>query len=369
MALISFLCASYNHGRYVDAFLRSVFAQSVPDWELVIVDDCSTDDNLDVIAKHSDARIRIVRHKRNEGMTKSLQDAFLASSSPVVAWVASDDMLECRYAETVLRTLKDHPEADVVYTPLLYMNEDGTSTGRRSHLPIGKTRQELVAEMFVKENLLHSPGMAVRRDAFSELLPLNIGMLQLSDYQIHLRLLCGHAPILLPDPIVRYRVSRGSACARNPPVLFRESAEIDMLMDTVGDFIDTSKSRFDEYFGSCSVPKPILDSDVPFLLGLLAMQSPLEPKRLWGLKMMMRGLSTADAAQGIWERYGIDYSRFMRISAEGAPIEQVAGEQATGDSDVVVQLRRRLRKYKALTAILCLAFFVVGGLCVLCRFL
>lgn len=142
-----------------------------------------------------------------------------------------------------------------------------------------------------------------------------------------------------------------------------------MLMDTVGDFIGTSKSRFDEYFGSCSIPKPILDSDVPFLLGLLAMQSPLEPKRLWGLKMMMRGLSTADAAQGIWERYGIDYSRFMRISAEGAPIEQVAGEQATGDSDVVVQLRRRLRKYKALTAILCLAFLFVGGLCVLCRFL
>lgn len=128
MALISFLCASYNHGRYVDAFLRSVFGQSVPDWELVIVDDCSTDDNLDVIAKHPDARIRIVRHKRNEGMTKSLQDAFLASSSPVVAWVASDDMLECQYAETVLRELKDHPEADVVYTPLLYMNEDGTST-------------------------------------------------------------------------------------------------------------------------------------------------------------------------------------------------------------------------------------------------
>lgn len=355
---ISFLCASYNHGRYVVDFLRSLLAQTNPNWECVLVDDCSSDNNVEAALSVQDPRIKLVRHSRNEGMTKSLQDAFYASSASIVSWVASDDVLECQYAETVLSALSEHPGSDMVYTPLSYMQEDGTMSGRRSHLPIGMSRRELVSKMFLGVNLLHSPGMAVRRDVFAELLPLDIATIQFTDWQMHLRLLCRHEPVLLGTPIVRYRISHNSACARSRAVEFREDAECRDLMNVVADFIKESKSRFEEYFGDVAEIHPVLDEDVPFLMGLLALHSPLASKRRWGYQMMMRGIATVEGAQGIYERYGIDFSRLMQLSAEASPSESEVADKGEVPNR---RMRRRLLNYKFF-AFLFFALFVIMSL-------
>ena len=348
---ISFLCPSYNHGRYVVDFLRSLLAQTNPNWECILVDNCSSDNNIEAALSVPDPRIKLVRHSRNEGMTKSIQDAFYASSTPIVSFVCSDDILESKYVETVLSALGEHPDSDIVYTPLSYMKEDGTMSGRRSHLPIGMSRYELVSKMFLGVNLLHAPGMAVRRDVFAELLPFDISMIQYTDWQMHLRLLCRHKPVLLDDPLVRYRVDCQNTSARSRAVEFREDAECDGLMNAVSDFVGESKSRFEEYFGSVAEIHPVLDGDVPFLLGLLAVHSPLASKRRWGYQMMMRGIATVEGAQGIYERYGIDFSRLMQLSAEASP----------SDEGRIGHLRRRLTKYKSFT-FLFLSLFVITSL-------
>lgn len=350
---ISFLCASYNHGQYVGAFLRSLFAQKNPCWECVVVDDCSKDNNINVICSLSDPRIRLVRHTRNEGMAKSLQDAFFASTAPIVALVASDDLLDCRYVEVVVAALVKHPNCSVVYTPLSYMNENGTPCGTRTHLPVGLSRQKLVSQLFLGENLLPSPGMAVRREAFAELLPLDISMIQFTDWQIHEQLLCLHEPILLNDPLVYYRVSGGSASARSRAVEFREDAECDVLMNTVYDFIGESKTRFEEYFGDLTELHPALDKDVPFFLGLLALHSPLASKRRWGYQVIMRGVATGETAQGIHERYGVDFSTLMHLSSEAALLEK-----EDGDARKVKRIKHRKKKYKVL-ALFFLALSIV----------
>lgn len=348
---ISFLCPSYNHGRYIVDFLRSLLAQTNPSWECILVDDCSRDNNIDVAMSVHDPRIRLVRHVRNEGIAKSLQDAFCASSAPIVSWVASDDIIDCRYVEVILSALCEHLDSDIVYTPLSYMWEDGTMSGQRSYLPIEMSRQELVSKMFIGVNLLHSPGMAVRREAFAELLPFDISMIQYTDWQMHLRLLCRHKPVLLDDPLVRYRVGRQNTSGRSRAVEFREDAECDDLMNAVVACIGESRTRFEEYFGDIAETHPVLDADVPFLLGLLAVHSPLAAKRRWGFQMLMRGVSTVEGAQGIYERYGIDYSRLMQLSVEASP----------SDAGNVNRFRRRLKKYKSF-AFLFFALFVITGL-------
>lgn len=341
--LISFLCATYNHGRYVVDFLRSLQAQTFPDWELILVDDCSTDNNRDMIAGMPDSRVKLICHKRNEGMAKSLQDAFYASSASVVSWVASDDLVDNRYVETVLQTFQTHAEVGVVYTPLQYIDVHGVLTGRRSHLPIQLSRQDLLAKMFSGVNLLHSPGMAVRRKVFESLLPLNIGMIQLVDWQIHLQLLAHHDLVMLPEPLIRYRLSEKSACARSLSVEFREDAEFNNCMDTVCDFIGDDIQRFKEFFSNEAEFFPSHGEDIPFLLGLIALRSPIPAKRRWGFQMLMRGVSTSERAQAIYDRYGVDYASLMRYSAEAA---QADGRTFASCRASEHRLRRRLKKYK-----------------------
>jgi len=346
---LSLLCATYNHERFVRSFIDSVLTQSVPDWELILVDDCSTDGNVKVIQELSDQRIHLLRHSRNEGTTKSLQDAFCCSLAPVVSWVASDDVLEHDYVETVLRTFDAHPDVSVVYSPLLFMCESGELTGQRTYLPIGKSRDELFAEMFVNENLLHSPGMALRREAFEAMLPLDIGLLQLADWQLHLRLLYRHQPYLLENPIVRYRVSGGSACSRGCATEFRERAERHFLMDAVSNTIGGDLTFFKRVFSTWSDYVPKDARDIPFLLGVIALKSRDTECKLWGARAVMAAFSTVDSAQRIYDHYGVAYSDYMRMIARASEIG------IDGGSGVLAEVQRcknRISKYKVLTLVL-----------------
>ena len=98
---ISFLCPSYNHARYIENFVRSVLAQTDLSWELIIVDDASTDDTWQVLQSFHDSRIKLMRHTVNRGMAASLNHAFQLSNGELVSWVASDDMLMPEFVELV----------------------------------------------------------------------------------------------------------------------------------------------------------------------------------------------------------------------------------------------------------------------------
>ena len=66
--LVSIVMPAYNVGDYIDESIRSVQAQTYTNWELLIVDDCSTDDTVDKIkAFMGDTRIKVLQNERNSG--------------------------------------------------------------------------------------------------------------------------------------------------------------------------------------------------------------------------------------------------------------------------------------------------------------
>ena len=65
--LVSIIMPSYNTARFIAASVRSVLAQTYTRWELIIVDDCSSDDTEEVIAGFSDPRIIFVKNEVNSG--------------------------------------------------------------------------------------------------------------------------------------------------------------------------------------------------------------------------------------------------------------------------------------------------------------
>ena len=90
--LVSIIMPSWNTGRYIAESIQSVLAQTYTNWELIIVDDCSTDNTDEVIANFCDKRIRYLQNTQNSGAALTRNRALREANGEWIAFLDSDDI-------------------------------------------------------------------------------------------------------------------------------------------------------------------------------------------------------------------------------------------------------------------------------------
>lgn len=92
--LVSVITPTYNCGRFIEETIRSVQAQTYGNWEMLIVDDCSSDDTADIVARYAakDSRIRYIRNDVNKGAAETRNKALRTASGRWIAFLDSDDL-------------------------------------------------------------------------------------------------------------------------------------------------------------------------------------------------------------------------------------------------------------------------------------
>lgn len=90
--LVSIIMPSYNTAKFIAESIDSVLAQTYTDWELLIVDDCSTDNTDEVVAAYTDPRIKYVKNEKNSGAAVSRNKALAMASGKWIAFLDSDDL-------------------------------------------------------------------------------------------------------------------------------------------------------------------------------------------------------------------------------------------------------------------------------------
>ena len=98
----------YNGERYLSEAIESILQQSFVDWELVIINDCSTDGSLAIIRKclAQDQRVKLINNEQNFGLTKSLNIGLKLARGKYVARMDSDDMAYPKWLEKLLNYIK-----------------------------------------------------------------------------------------------------------------------------------------------------------------------------------------------------------------------------------------------------------------------
>lgn len=137
MPLVSVFMKSYNHESFISEAIESVLRQSFDDIELIVVDDASTDRSRSLIEHHAqqDARIRVIFHAQNEGITKVVNDGIDAATGKFIAQLDSDDVWENDKLRKQLAVLERNED--------LVVWSEGAVVDKYGH-PLGKTFSELV---------------------------------------------------------------------------------------------------------------------------------------------------------------------------------------------------------------------------------
>ena len=128
--LVSIIMPSYNTAPYIAGSIQSVIDQTYKDWELIIVDDCSTDNTDEVITSLHDERIRYFKNERNGGAAVSRNKALRKAKGKWIAFLDSDDLWNPEKLEKQIAFMKENGYV-FSYTNYEEIDADGNKTGVR----------------------------------------------------------------------------------------------------------------------------------------------------------------------------------------------------------------------------------------------
>lgn len=248
--MISIILTSYNHEKYIATSIKSALNQTYKDFELIIIDECSTDASWRIIDSFNDSRIKKIRldtHIGNEKIPMLLK-TIINPDSKYIAMHHSDDSWAANKLELQVAFLETHPEVAACFTRVQFINEtDELYFPKEGHFyrdvfeQCNRSRQEWLRYFFEHGNCLCHPSLLIRKKAYEDYGLLAVGMRQLTDFYQWIRL-CRHAEIyILPERLTYFRLrtkEQTQASAETPEKLTRSATEMYLLMREFEDIID-----------------------------------------------------------------------------------------------------------------------------------
>ena len=113
MPLISVVLPVYNVAPYLKESLDSILNQTIQDFEIIFIDDCSTDNTIEIATSYHDSRIKILSKTENKGLIDSLNIGFKAANGKYIARMDGDDISDLKRFEKHLFILENNPEIKV----------------------------------------------------------------------------------------------------------------------------------------------------------------------------------------------------------------------------------------------------------------
>ena len=172
---VSIVMTCFNKGRYIKDAIYSIAIQSHMNWEIIFVNDASTDHSLEVIErcikefKIKKNRIKIFNNRKNKGCGYSLRKAISHASGELVAVVDADDVLEKDALEITIKTHMDNPKTSLTYSDYRVVTEDLIYKKTFRSKQIAKVDQYAILMLFspVEQQIRISPLRTFKRSFIS----------------------------------------------------------------------------------------------------------------------------------------------------------------------------------------------------------
>lgn len=314
---ISYVCPSFNHSKTIKTFVESVLAQTYPDWELIIIDDNSSDSNLKQLESFRDSRIKILNNEYNSGINYSLNKGVSVAKGEYISFVASDDILFNDHAEKTINFLDKHKKLGAVYCKLeLFSNDKALDTSNYIYSNC-KNRFTALNKMFFEYNCFPSPGMVFRKYLISKIFPLDLGLCLRQDYQFHVKILNESDVGFIDDkPLVHYRMSSNNLSSTPSSIWnLRYKFELFGFLDA---YLSLSLPILKETFKLelCYLNIVPYRETIPYILGRLALLSTDENMALWGYTKIINFINDENNRKILYLKYNFSYADLLDLTKQ-----------------------------------------------------
>ncbi|MGO9956040.1 MAG: glycosyltransferase, partial [Solirubrobacteraceae bacterium] len=218
MSLISVITPAYNREQTIEATLDSLLAQSLSDWETIVVDDGSTDRTAEIAEGYArrDRRIRLHRQP-NAGVGAARNAALALAASPWALFLDADDWISPDALELLSTAAAAQPDAMLVHGGCIRLLPSGAEVAEADLPP-----PEEMFEAFARTCVFSIHTCLVRTDLVRAVGGFDESLTTSEDWDLWQRIVrTGHTPIHIPQNIAYYRVRLGSA-SRNPREALRD---------------------------------------------------------------------------------------------------------------------------------------------------
>jgi len=199
---VSVVIPTFNHARFLAGAIQSVLLQTFGDFEIVIIDDGSTDETPMVAASLRDPRIRYIRQE-NHGLAAARNRGILSSRSDLIALLDADDLFEPGFLSAAVSVLRADKSIDAVYTGYRCVDQENLE------LPEFSTRTvppDALYEELLGGNFLVPSSVVVRSGCYRQTGPFDESFKACEDWDMWLRIAKIHRVAAIPKALVRYRI-------------------------------------------------------------------------------------------------------------------------------------------------------------------
>ena len=324
---VSVVMPCYNHEQYIEEAIESIQSQTYQNWELVVIDDCSTDNSVTIaknIAK-KDARIRVIEHSYNKGTSNTLNDGIRIATGEYIAIQSADDISVAHRLEAQVSYFLEHPRTTSVSSYVLPVNDTKEVTEETKEYEAifqrsNTSQAQTLHDFFIFSNFINNSSQMIPASVVSHIGYNRISLFQLHDYEYNIRLALAGEIYVIPDVLLLYRVrndGQNVSLSNTKGMHCRQFVENYMVLDNYLEIDDVD--FFLEIFGQYSkrIGK-VRKETIPYFLAMIAIQHCQEiSKKLWGFRI----LYSFCAQEGVFEMLrrdcGLTYKQFTQLAKGG----------------------------------------------------
>jgi glycosyltransferase involved in cell wall biosynthesis len=245
---VSVLMPSYNYARYLPAAIRSVLSQTYSELELIITDDCSTDESRAIVEEWGklDSRVVPVMHDINHGLARARNSSLAVGTGDFIALCDADDVWLPDKLKTQMECFLARPELGVVHCDSAIIDGEGKLTGERFSSLMNHQGQPMSGNLFevlCERNFMCVPTVILRREAIEYAGGFEESLRSLEDWVCWAKVSRKYPFHYIEDALVQYRI-HGSGLSNNLKGMASNRVKaVRYLLESFSDIPPQTRSR------------------------------------------------------------------------------------------------------------------------------
>ena len=296
--LISVIMSVFNEEKYIAAAVNSILAQTEDNFEIIIIDDCSTDATSEIIAEIAEkdaesrtekiSRIRLIHNEANQGLTRNLNKALDLAKGSYIARMDGDDISCPGRFETQLKYLREHPELMLVSCNHITFGDKVLISDTAG------SPEELRCRMLLRPQLAH-PGFMMRAELVKEYgYRYDEHFRSAQDYDFAVRVAKSFSVGVTPETLLEYRAHKGQVSS------YSSAGQLG--------YADEIRKRQLEELGLT------LEDDEYAIYRSWALEEPVSKEKYITAKLLLNRIFEQNA--GLWNKKGTDYLCKPNVGAD-----------------------------------------------------